>query len=109
MATVPSKTGLATLPSTVTAAEARQIGIPPRDLYRWRDTGQALELSRRAFGQAKAPTLAYPVFAAVTRRGLRMMASTSTAARRRSFQSCTNRSKLFGADHRSDSGSRGAR
>ncbi|MBT0773644.1 type IV toxin-antitoxin system AbiEi family antitoxin domain-containing protein [Kineosporia sp. J2-2] len=60
--------GLGSLPTTFTLAEARQAGIHPRDVYRWRDTGQVLELSRGVFRHADAPVPSYPDFLAVARR-----------------------------------------
>jgi predicted transcriptional regulator of viral defense system len=72
--------GLESLPTTFTAAEAHQIGIHPRDLYRWRDTGQTLELSRGVFRQADAPTPTYPDFLAVARRAPRAVICLISAA-----------------------------
>lgn len=72
--------GLESLPATFTAAEAHQIGIHPRDLYRWRDTGQTLELSRGVFRQADAPTPTYPDFLAVARRAPRAIICLISAA-----------------------------
>lgn len=60
--------GLSSLPSTFTLAEARQAGIHQRDVYRWRDAGQILELSRGVFRHADAPAPSYPDFLAVARR-----------------------------------------
>jgi len=72
--------GMESLPTTFTAAEAHQIGIHPRDLYRWRDTGQTLELSRGVFRQADAPTPTYPDFLAVAHRAPRAIICLISAA-----------------------------
>ncbi|HEX2132604.1 MAG TPA: type IV toxin-antitoxin system AbiEi family antitoxin domain-containing protein [Actinophytocola sp.] len=43
------------LPSTFTTRTARTLGLHPRDLYRMRDDGELIELSRGVFRQADAP------------------------------------------------------
>lgn len=68
LATFSSMTRLASLPVTFTAADARHAGVHPRDLYRWRDCGQTVELSRGVFRRADAPAPTYPDFLAVTHR-----------------------------------------
>jgi len=47
------------LPATFTAAQAREQGISPRTLYRWRDDGEVLELSRGVFRRSDAPAATY--------------------------------------------------
>jgi predicted transcriptional regulator of viral defense system len=44
------------LPPTFTTRIAREHGLHPRDLYRMRDTGDLIELSRGVFRHADAPT-----------------------------------------------------
>ena len=56
------------LPSTFTAAQARAAGVAPRTLYRWRDAGEVVELSRGVFRSADAPLATYPDLLAVTAR-----------------------------------------
>jgi predicted transcriptional regulator of viral defense system len=60
--------GLDSLPATFTTADARRVGVHPRELYRWRDSGRTVELSRGVFRRADAPTPTYPDFLAVARR-----------------------------------------
>lgn len=56
------------LPATFTTGEALTAGVHPRDLYRWRDTGLVIELSRGVFRRADAAPASYPDFLAVSRR-----------------------------------------
>jgi hypothetical protein len=42
------------LPVTFTAGEAHQAGVHSRELYRWRDGGDLVELSRGVFRRADA-------------------------------------------------------
>lgn len=58
----------AELPSTFTTREARGRGVHPRDLYRWRDDGDVVELSRGVFRLADAPPASRPDELAVARR-----------------------------------------
>jgi len=59
---------LAGLPATFTTHEAMERGVHPRDLYRWRDEGDVLELSRGVFRRADAPAASRPDELAVARR-----------------------------------------
>jgi predicted transcriptional regulator of viral defense system len=43
------------LPATFTTHTARRLGLHPRDLYRLRDDGEVLELSRDVFRRSDAP------------------------------------------------------
>lgn len=56
------------LPSTFTTREATERGVHPRDLYRWRDDGDVIELSRGVFRRADAPAASRPDELAVARR-----------------------------------------
>jgi predicted transcriptional regulator of viral defense system len=56
------------LPPTFTSAQARAAGVHPRTLYRWRDTGEVMELSRGVFRRMDAPLPSYPDFLAVSAR-----------------------------------------
>ncbi|MGH3326749.1 MAG: type IV toxin-antitoxin system AbiEi family antitoxin domain-containing protein [Streptomycetales bacterium] len=56
------------LPATFTAAQARRAGVQNRDLYRARDDGVLLELSRGVFRRASAPTPTYPGLLGVAHR-----------------------------------------
>jgi predicted transcriptional regulator of viral defense system len=58
----------ADLPPTFTTAEARRVGMHPRDLYRARDEGVIVELSRGVFRRADAPQPSYPDLLAVAHR-----------------------------------------
>src|SRR6266700_3379083 len=53
------------LPATFTTHTARQQGLHPRDLYRLRDEGAVLELSRGVFRRADAPAASLPDLLAV--------------------------------------------
>lgn len=44
------------LPPTFTTRTAREFGLHPRDLYRMRDSGELVELSRGVFRHADAPS-----------------------------------------------------
>ncbi|MFN8076845.1 MAG: type IV toxin-antitoxin system AbiEi family antitoxin domain-containing protein [Kineosporiaceae bacterium] len=59
---------LQALPATFTTKQARAQGVHPRDLYRWRDSGDVIELSRGVFRQADAPEPTYPELLAVHHR-----------------------------------------
>jgi predicted transcriptional regulator of viral defense system len=56
------------LPPTFTTRTARTFGLHPRDLYRLRDDGDLLELSRGVFRRADAPTPDWPDLLAVAYR-----------------------------------------
>jgi len=56
------------LPATFTTSQARRAGISFRDLYRARDEGGIIELSRGVFPQAHAPAPSYPDLLAVAHR-----------------------------------------
>lgn len=56
------------LPSTFTTHEATERGVHSRDLYRWRDEGDIIELSRGVFRRADAPAASRPDELAVARR-----------------------------------------
>ena len=68
------------LPPTFTAAQARAAGVHPRTLYRWRDTGDIVELSRGVFRNTDAPLPAYPDLLAVTMRAPRAIVCALSAA-----------------------------
>lgn len=56
------------LPRTFTTRTAREVGLHPRDLYRLRDAGDLVELSRGVFRQADAPAPHWPDLLAVAYR-----------------------------------------
>ena len=56
------------LPQTFTTQTAREFGLHPRDLYRSRDDGDLVELSRGVFRQADAPAPHWPDLLAVAYR-----------------------------------------
>lgn len=56
------------LPSTFTTHEATERGVHSRDLYRWRDDGDVIELSRGVFRRADAPAASHLDELAVARR-----------------------------------------
>ncbi len=60
--------GPETLPATFTTGQALAACAHPRDVYRWRDAGLTLELSRGVFRRADAPLPSYPDLLAVSRR-----------------------------------------
>jgi hypothetical protein len=61
-------TEVTSLPVTFTTATALSRGVHPRDLYRWRDDGVIIELSRGVFRNADAPPASYPDLLAVSYR-----------------------------------------
>src|SRR5205823_3878775 len=71
---------LASLPATFTTATALARGVHPRQLYRWRDDGDVLELSRGVFRQADAPPASYPDLLAVALRSAVAIVCCRTAA-----------------------------
>ena len=56
------------LPPTFTTKVARELGVHVRDLYRWRDDGEVIELSRGVFRRGDAPPPTYPDLLAVSMR-----------------------------------------
>lgn len=56
------------LPETFTTRTARALGLHPRDLYRMRDSGEVVELSRGVFRLADASLPDLPDLLAVARR-----------------------------------------
>jgi hypothetical protein len=68
------------LPCTFTTATARGLGIHNRDLYRWRDEGRIVELSRGVFRRADAPAASYPDLLAVAHRVPRAVVCCVSAA-----------------------------
>lgn len=68
------------MPDTFTTRFALERGVHPRDLYRWRDTGRTIELSRGVFRRAAAPPATYPDFLAVAYRAPRAVICCVSAA-----------------------------
>lgn len=68
------------LPATFTTSQARRAGISFRDLYRARDEGVVIELSRGVFRQAHAPAPSYPDLLAVAHRAPRAVVCLLSAA-----------------------------
>lgn len=56
------------LPWTFTTKVARGLGVHPRDLYGWRDSGEIVELSRGVFRRGDAPPASYPDALALSHR-----------------------------------------
>lgn len=71
---------LDSLPATFTTAKALARGVHPRQLYRWRDDGDIVELSRGVFRQADAPPASYPDLLAVAYRSAVAIVCCRTAA-----------------------------
>lgn len=69
-----------TLPPTFTTKVARRLGVHPRDLYAWRDSGQIIELSRGVFRRSDAALASYPDVLAVTHRAPRAIVCCLSAA-----------------------------
>lgn len=65
MATVVSNDGVGLLPTTFTTRAALTAGLHPRVLYRLRDDGVIVELSRGVFRRADAPAATWPDLLAV--------------------------------------------
>ncbi|KJK48050.1 hypothetical protein UK23_18175 [Lentzea aerocolonigenes] len=59
---------LEALPDTFTTRSANEAGLHFRDLYRFRDEGELLELSRGVFRKADAPAPTWPDLLAVSMR-----------------------------------------
>ncbi|WP_442945415.1 type IV toxin-antitoxin system AbiEi family antitoxin domain-containing protein [Nocardioides sp. CCNWLW239] len=72
--------GLESLPATFTARMARGMEVHPRDLYRWRDSGEVVELSRGVFRRADAPEPSHPDLLAVATRAPRAVVCCASAA-----------------------------
>jgi hypothetical protein len=72
--------GLGSQPATFTTATALASGVHPRELYRWRDAGTVLELSRGVFRRADAPPATYPDLLAVSLRSPVAIGCCRTAA-----------------------------
>jgi predicted transcriptional regulator of viral defense system len=68
------------LPDTFTSHTARLEGVHPRDLYRARDAGEIIELSRGVFRRADAPPASYPDLLAVSYRAPRAIVCCASAA-----------------------------
>ncbi|GAB3769211.1 type IV toxin-antitoxin system AbiEi family antitoxin domain-containing protein [Microlunatus parietis] len=68
------------LPDTFTTATALARGVHPRDLYRARDSGAVIELSRGVFRRADAPPASYPDLLAVAYRAPRAIVCCVSAA-----------------------------
>src|SRR6476620_1739921 len=68
------------LPATFSAREAMAFGVHPRDLYRWRDDGAIVELSRGVFRRGDAPPAPDPDMIAVARRAPQSVVYGLTAA-----------------------------
>lgn len=68
------------LSDTFTTGAARQRGVHPRVLYRWRDDGEIVELSRGVFRRADAPPASYPDLLAVAYRAPRAVVCCVSAA-----------------------------
>jgi hypothetical protein len=71
---------LASLSATFTTATALARGVHPRQLYRWRDDGDIVELSRGVFRQADAAPASYPDLLAVAQRSPIAIVCCRTAA-----------------------------
>ncbi|WP_116950277.1 type IV toxin-antitoxin system AbiEi family antitoxin domain-containing protein [Jiangella endophytica] len=68
------------LPSTFTTRDALARGVHPRDLYRWRDDGRVVELSRGVYRRADAPAATYPDLLAIAYRAPRAVVCCVSAA-----------------------------
>ncbi|MDQ3158141.1 MAG: type IV toxin-antitoxin system AbiEi family antitoxin domain-containing protein [Actinomycetota bacterium] len=68
------------LPNTFTTKTARELGIHTRDLYRWRDAGVLVELSRGVFRRGDAAPASYPDLLAVAYRAPRAVVCCVSAA-----------------------------
>lgn len=71
---------LTSLPATFTTRAALNAGLHPRVLYRLRDEGEIVELSRGVFRRADAPAATWPDLLAVQARTPRAVACCFTAA-----------------------------
>lgn len=68
------------LSDTFTTGAARQRGVHPRALYRWRDNGEIVELSRGVFRRVDAPPASYPDLLAIAYRAPRAVVCCVSAA-----------------------------
>jgi predicted transcriptional regulator of viral defense system len=68
------------LPDTFSTRTARAHGVHPRTLYRWRDSGRVVELSRGIFRRVDAPPSSYPDLLAVAYRAPRAIVCCVSAA-----------------------------
>jgi hypothetical protein len=68
------------MPATFTTSTALGRGVHPRDLYRWRDGGEIIELSRGVFRRVDAPPATYPDLLAVAHRSSIAIVCCRTAA-----------------------------
>jgi hypothetical protein len=73
--------GLSELPPTFTTGQARAAGVQSRDLYRARDDGMVIELSRGVFRRADAPAPRYADLLALAHRAPRAVVCLLSAAR----------------------------
>jgi predicted transcriptional regulator of viral defense system len=73
-------TGFEGLPATFTTSQARRAGVQFRDLYRARDQGVVMELSRGVFRRVDAPAPSYPDLLAVAYRAPRAVVCLVSAA-----------------------------
>lgn len=73
-------TSIAALPPTFTTGTARGLGVHPRDLYRWRDRGEVIELSRGVFRRSDAPVPSYPDALGLAHRAPRAVICCTSAA-----------------------------
>jgi predicted transcriptional regulator of viral defense system len=70
----------ADLPASFTTGQALELGVHPRQLYAWRDTGEIIELTRGVFRRADAPAATYPDLLAIAHRAPIAVACLLTAA-----------------------------
>jgi hypothetical protein len=71
---------LGELPATFTTGQALAAGLHPRDVYRWRDEGLTVELSRGVYRHSDAPPPSLPDLLAVSRRAPRAAVCLLSAA-----------------------------
>lgn len=71
---------LGILPATFTTARARAAGVHPRNLYRWRDEGSIIELSRGVFRRGDAPEPSHPELLGISFRTPRAVVCLVSAA-----------------------------
>src|SRR5690554_2666873 len=71
---------LVLLPATFTTRTALKAGLHPRTLYRLRDEGEIIELSRGVFRQVDAPAATWPDLLAVQARAPLSIGCCLTAA-----------------------------
>lgn len=78
--TLLSVIDLEELPATFTTGQARAAGVHPRNLYRWRDEGSVVVLSRGVFRRADAPEPSHPELLGVSFRAPRAVVCLVSAA-----------------------------